>query len=674
MADIFISYTSSDRDWAFWIAKELQALGHTPHVHEFEVNAGADIYAWMETRVDAADHVLCVVSDDYLKAPYSTLERNAALWQAAAKRPGFVLLVAVKHCTIPALSDHIRRCELFSVPEDAARIRFREFMSKREAPQTARFPGKVSAVSNIPIRVPEHFVGRDDALAAVETALKRYEGRVAITALHGLRGVGKTTLAAAYAERHRDDYRATWWIRAQTEPKTRADVVALGVALNWVAADEKEEPALAAMMDRLRHEGEGILLIYDNAIDANSLKPYLPPGGRAQVLVTSNAHAWRGIAASVEIRVWPKEIGADYLIARTGRETERNAALVLSEALGGLPLAHEQAAAYCERLDVTLAEYTRRFEATPTKFLDDMRHAPAEYHDGLTVAKTFALAIDEAAKLHPAAEPPIVHVALLAPEPIPLFLFLEGREKFGDPLASALVDDGLDEAVAALRSFALLDREMVQDERDPSIRTDCIRLHRLVREVAATRVNSEKLLSMRHAIMAALNAVYPKIFKNQKGWSRARRLDRIAIAMVGTTAKVMISYTMQDSENVELLLAALGFSSDLLLIHVRGDADVEPTLLTNPEWAKHLYEPISRCRAVLLVISESWLQSKWCFTQFVQARALGKAIFPVVMKLGDAKDALLPLDIELYDYKERSLERLRLALTQTLLAPERSNV
>ena len=59
-------------------------------------------------------------------------------------------------------------------------------------------------------------MGRDDALAAIETALKRYEGRVAITALHGLRGVGKTTLAAAYAEQHRGDYRATWWIRAQT--------------------------------------------------------------------------------------------------------------------------------------------------------------------------------------------------------------------------------------------------------------------------------------------------------------------------------------------------------------------------------------------------------------------------------------------------------------------------
>jgi hypothetical protein len=47
----------------------------------------------MEQRHDAADHVLCVISDDYLRAPYSTLERHAALWQAASQRPGFDKLV-----------------------------------------------------------------------------------------------------------------------------------------------------------------------------------------------------------------------------------------------------------------------------------------------------------------------------------------------------------------------------------------------------------------------------------------------------------------------------------------------------------------------------------------------------------------------------------------------------
>jgi TIR domain len=185
VADIFVSYTSSDRDWAFWIAKQLEPLGHTPHIHEWEIKSGDDIYAWMERRHDAANHVLCVVSDEYLKAPYSTLERNAALWQAASKRPGFVLLVAVKPCRLPTLSDHIRRCELFGMPEEAASVRFQEFMAKRTTPATVAFPGNVFAVSNIPIRKPTHFMGRDDALATIETALNRHEGRVAITALHG---------------------------------------------------------------------------------------------------------------------------------------------------------------------------------------------------------------------------------------------------------------------------------------------------------------------------------------------------------------------------------------------------------------------------------------------------------------------------------------------------------
>ena len=541
VADIFVSYTSSDRDWAHWIERELEALGHVPHVHDWEVKGGDDIYAWMERRHDEADHVLCVVSDEYLKAPYSTLERNAALWQAITKRPGFVLLVAVKPCRLPTLSDHLRRCELFGVPEDAARLRLRDFLVAPVKPETAAaFPGHVVAVSNVPVHVPEHFLGREDALAAIRLALGRYEGRVAITALHGLRGVGKTTLAAAYCERHRGDYRATWWVRAQTEPTMRADLVALGVRLGWVGAEDKEESALAAVMERLRHEGEGILLVFDNALDARSLTPYLPRGGAARVLVTSNAHAWRGVAEPVEIRLWPKAVGADYLIARTGRAAERDAAEALSEALGGLPLAHEQAAAYCERLEVGLADYARRFAASPARLLDVGRDAPAEYHDGLTVARTFALAIEEAARLHPAAELLIAHLALLAPEPVPLFLLREGREALGEPLAVLLDEDGLDEAVAALRAFALLDREAIADEREPEVVTDTVRLHRLVREVATARLQPGETREVaRRALVAALAKAYPSgVYDNPGTWPRARRLDALALTLVGGEAAI----------------------------------------------------------------------------------------------------------------------------------------
>jgi hypothetical protein len=454
------------------------------------------------------------------------------------------LPVKIEECQLPTLLAVLKRCDLHGLKEDGARAKFAAFMEPAAKPNgpvpfpdtvksatdvrrvPVAFPGGARALSNIPIGVPRFFLGRDDVLAEIKVALAGHKGRVAISALHGMRGVGKTTLAAAYAEFHRGDYRATWWIRAETESTMRADLVGLGVRLGWVAAEEKEEPAIAVVMERLRHEGAGILLIFDNAIDADSVDAYFPISGDVQILVTSNAHAWRDVATPLQIDTWPIEIGADYLISRTGRNADREPALALSNALGGLPLAHEQAAAYCERLEVPLATYHRRFEAAPIDMLDDKRDAPRAYHNRLTAA------IDEAAKLHRAAEPLIVYAALLAPEPIPLFLFSEAREKFGEPLASALADDGLDEVVAALRAFALIDRESIMDERNPTITTDCIRLHRLVRQVAAVRREGNLGANSARALIAALAEVYPGGVNNPNTWPRARRLDAFVMALV----------------------------------------------------------------------------------------------------------------------------------------------
>jgi hypothetical protein len=208
----------------------------------------------------------------------------------------------------------------------------------------------------------------------------------------------------------------------------RADLVALGVRLGWAAGDENEEPALNKVRERLRDVGEGLLLIYDNAIDPAATEPYLPTGSAANAVVTSNAPAWGKVAEPVPIDVWTTETGADFLIARTKRSAERADAEALSEVLGGLPLAHEQAAAYYDRVGIPFRLYRQRFKGEPARVLDAEKDAPPEYHNKLTVAKAFALAIDEAAKLHPAAEPLIVRAALLAPEPIPLFLFSEGRK------------------------------------------------------------------------------------------------------------------------------------------------------------------------------------------------------------------------------------------------------
>ena len=92
-------------------------------------------------------------------------------------------------------------------------------------------PALTLSASNITIRVPVHFIGREDELRTIEQAFARNVDQTVILALHGMRGIGKTTLAAAYAERHRRQFRAIWWIRAHDESLMRADMVALGARL-----------------------------------------------------------------------------------------------------------------------------------------------------------------------------------------------------------------------------------------------------------------------------------------------------------------------------------------------------------------------------------------------------------------------------------------------------------
>ena len=171
----------------------------------------------------------------------------------------------------------------------------------------------------------------------------------------------------------------------------------------------------------------------------------------------------------------------------------------------------------------------------------------------MTVAKTFALAIDEAAKLHPAAEPLIVYAALLASEPIPLFLFADGRERFSEPFASDLTGEGLDEAVAALRAFALADRETISDERDPSIATDCVRLHRLVRQVAGARRKGAALDNTQVELVEALTLFFPiDVYNNANSWQRIRRLDALARAFVNDDSPSAMS-----DERTRILLSRL---------------------------------------------------------------------------------------------------------------------
>ncbi|UFZ02976.1 TIR domain-containing protein [Bradyrhizobium ontarionense] len=508
MADIFISHTSStenDRRWAFWIGRTLTALGHVVHLDAWELNVGDNIPAWVFDRHDAADHILLVLSKAYLQRPYPLFEWTSALHASINGRRRFVLPVRIEPIELPTSLASLRSCDLFGVGESDA-YALLEAMFRPAGPPPAHetvfpgqqdadvprnpFPGaRLRAISNIKVDVPYHFLGRDPDLKRIEKAMIRRQGSASIVVLHGLRGVGKTTLAAAYAEARQLDYSVTWWINADDVVSMRADLVALGLRLGWVSPGEDADAAFARVRDRLADADERTLLVYDNAGAWNDLKPFVQRKGSAHVLVTSNARDWSEITRPLQIKVWSPDIGAKYLLARNGRAedrtpAERLAARALADEFGGLPLAHVQAAAFDAATSCGYVHYLEEFRKRPEIVIE--AETSVEYYNGRTIAKTFGMAIDAAAERHPASGVLIAYAALLAPDPIPLTLFSAARQAFGAPLAS-LHEPELDQAIAALLAFALIDRTRVPDERDPAVVTDCIRLHRLVRLVSASR-------------------------------------------------------------------------------------------------------------------------------------------------------------------------------------------
>ncbi|MBO3753125.1 ATP-binding protein [Streptosporangiaceae bacterium NEAU-GS5] len=75
------------------------------------------------------------------------------------------------------------------------------------------------------------FVGRADALAAIERAFETGTGVIAQVAVYGLGGIGKSELALQYAERHRTRYRLIWWIEADNSSQIQIGLADLGRAI-----------------------------------------------------------------------------------------------------------------------------------------------------------------------------------------------------------------------------------------------------------------------------------------------------------------------------------------------------------------------------------------------------------------------------------------------------------
>jgi DNA-binding SARP family transcriptional activator/tetratricopeptide (TPR) repeat protein len=203
------------------------------------------------------------------------------------------------------------------------------------------------------------FVGRSQELVDLAALVADDGGVIAISAIGGTAGVGKTTLAVHFghsmADRYPDGqlFANLRGFDPSGEPADVATVahgflVSLGIPPAQIPADLDARLALY----RSRLAGTRTLIVLDNARDADQVRPLLPGGARCLVLVTSRVRLTglvvRDGAVPMPLDVLSAADGGQLLARRLGAArvaAEPEAAAELVTLCAGLPLAIGVAAA-----------------------------------------------------------------------------------------------------------------------------------------------------------------------------------------------------------------------------------------------------------------------------------------------------------------------------------------
>ena len=193
---------------------------------------------------------------------------DAFAWEVVGSVAGLVAAAAA----IIALLPRSRRHKEIPVPPGQAAAVVTPADTGTDAPVM---------VGEIP-REPLGFQPRTDLLAALDTPGPGSRV-VVVHALTGLRGVGKTHLAAAYARaKLAERWRLVAWIDAGDLGGILAGLAEVAAELGVGQPDA--EGAARAVRRRLEIDGDRCLLVFDNAADPELVQPFIPATGAAPLV------------------------------------------------------------------------------------------------------------------------------------------------------------------------------------------------------------------------------------------------------------------------------------------------------------------------------------------------------------------------------------------------------
>lgn len=370
----------------------------------------------------------------------------------------------------------------------------------------------------VPPRNP-NFIGREDLLRQLHERLEPGAMTAVLPqALHGLGGVGKSQLAVEYAYRHREDFDIIWWIPAELPVQIQGSLAELGQRLE-LGIPSEVNVAVGVVLDALKGSARGgrqippnWLLIFDNAEDPKNVLPYLPTGGPGRILVTSRNSQWLNLARPLEVDVFQR-VESIELLQRRGPDLNDDDADRLASALGDLPLAIEQAAAWRAETGMPADEYIQLLNEKQVEMLD--LPGPLDYQK--SVAAAWNLSLDKLRASNPTALRVLQVCAFFAPEPIPRSMFANARGLSVEPDLDRALHDRLrlNEAIRDINRYALARIDH---------RINSIQMHRLVQAVLISQMSEDERATMRHGAHLLLAANDPLTPDEAEQWAKYGQL------------------------------------------------------------------------------------------------------------------------------------------------------
>ena len=402
----------------------------------------------------------------------------------------------------------------------------------------------VVVVGDVP-QEPVAFQLRPGQMEALE-GQSRDRVRV-VFAVTGIRGVGKTQVAASYARRRiAEGWRMVAWVDANGEASLLGGLTLVAVAAGVGSSGEDARVLAARVRSWLESDGERRLLVFDNVDDLDMLRPFIPASGAAQVIVTSSRRSAAGLGVPVPVDVFSEGEALAFLAERTGLDDVAGARELAAE-LGFLPLGLAQAAALVAKEHLSFGIYLGRLRALPVAGY--VRRAEGDaYPHRLGEAITLSLSAVEAGDTSGVCGRLMGLVAVLAETGVPRRMLYRAADTgaLGDGRVDAAeVDAGVgdladgsllgftvdDESVLAHRLVMRVARERLSADRAlPAVLDGAVRvLAGLAGEITEAWRDPAGVRDLAGQVSAVLDclAAYPEDFENEPAGLTALRLRSV---------------------------------------------------------------------------------------------------------------------------------------------------